>query len=91
VATSHGTRSHFCLVPLHSFLQRGVFFRSSIRDLKVCDDGILMHLLCLRTLSIVLFLFGPERGNSSIDWDQLCRFHLKTETKSSLRNVVCFK
>jgi hypothetical protein len=25
---------------------------------------------------------------SSIDWAQLSRFHLKTETKSSLRNVV---
>jgi hypothetical protein len=29
--------------------------------------------------------------NSPIDWLQLSRFHLKTETESSLRNVLCFK
>jgi hypothetical protein len=29
-----------------------------------------------------------EVGTSSIDWTQLSRFHLKTETESSLRNVV---
>jgi hypothetical protein len=27
----------------------------------------------------------------SIDWVQLCRFHLKTETEFSPQNVVCFK
>jgi hypothetical protein len=26
-----------------------------------------------------------------IDWVQLNRLHLKTETESSLRNLVCFK
>jgi hypothetical protein len=31
---------------------------------------------------------GPEIGTSSIDWAQLSRFYLKTETESSLRNVV---
>jgi hypothetical protein len=30
-------------------------------------------------------------GTSSIDWAQLSRFHLKTETESSLRNVVLNK
>jgi hypothetical protein len=30
----------------------------------------------------------PETGTSSIDWAQQNRFHLKTETESSLRNVV---
>jgi hypothetical protein len=30
----------------------------------------------------------PEIGTSSIDWAQLSRFHLKTETESSLRNAV---
>jgi hypothetical protein len=30
-------------------------------------------------------------GTSSINRAQLSRFHLKTETESSLRNVVCFK
>jgi hypothetical protein len=30
----------------------------------------------------------PEMGTRSIDWGQLSRFYLKTETESSLRNVV---
>jgi hypothetical protein len=33
---------------------------------------------------------GPEIGASSIYWIQLSRFYLKTETESSLRNVVVF-
>jgi hypothetical protein len=31
---------------------------------------------------------GPEIGTSSIDWTQLSRFYLKTETESSLQNAV---
>jgi hypothetical protein len=30
----------------------------------------------------------PEVGTSCIDWAQLSRFYLKTETEFSLRNVV---
>jgi hypothetical protein len=30
----------------------------------------------------------PEIGTSSIDWAKLSRFYLKTETETSLRNVV---
>jgi hypothetical protein len=30
----------------------------------------------------------PEIETSSIDWAQLSRFYLKTETESSLRNVL---
>jgi hypothetical protein len=30
----------------------------------------------------------PEIGSSSIDWTQLSRFYLKTETESSIRNTV---
>jgi hypothetical protein len=30
-------------------------------------------------------------GTSSIDWTQLSRFYLKTETESSLRNVILNK
>jgi hypothetical protein len=30
----------------------------------------------------------PEIGTSSIDWAQLSRLYLKTETESNLRNVV---
>jgi hypothetical protein len=33
----------------------------------------------------------PEIGTSSVDWVQLSRFYLKTETESSLRNVVFWK
>jgi hypothetical protein len=33
----------------------------------------------------------PETGTSSIDWGQLSRFHLKTETESSLQNDVFWK
>jgi hypothetical protein len=32
-----------------------------------------------------------EIWTSSIDWAQLSRFYLKTETESSLRNVGCFE
>jgi hypothetical protein len=38
-------------------------------------------------------LFGcrcPETGTSSIDWAQMSRFFLKTETESSLRNAVFY-
>jgi hypothetical protein len=46
-------------------------------------------------LKTILFIFqnttSPEIGISSIDWSQLNRFYLKTETESSLRNVVIWK
>jgi hypothetical protein len=59
----------------------------------------LLQILCLWTLSIVLFLsktpsclcFKTQRFGdwpSSIDWAQLNRFYLKMETESSLRNAV---
>jgi hypothetical protein len=35
-------------------------------------------------------VLSPEIGASSIHWIQLSRFYLKTETESSLRNVVVF-
>jgi hypothetical protein len=34
---------------------------------------------------------SPEIGTSSMDWAQLSRFYLKTETESSLRNVMLWK
>jgi hypothetical protein len=34
------------------------------------------------------WIMSPEIGTSSIDWTQLSRFYLKTETESSLRNVA---
>jgi hypothetical protein len=58
-------------------------------DLKVCDNGI-SAVITFWTLSIVLSLCKtcPEIGSSSIDWTQLSRSYLKTDTESSLRNVV---
>jgi hypothetical protein len=56
-----------------------------------------VQLLCLWTLSIVLFLLktkhevsetGEDIRTGSIEWDQLSRFRRKTETETSLRNVV---
>jgi hypothetical protein len=40
---------------------------------------------------ILCWLWCLEIGTSSINWAQLSRFHLKTETEPSLQNVVlCF-
>jgi hypothetical protein len=36
----------------------------------------------------ILWISGPEIGTSPIDWAQLSEFYLKTETESSLRNVM---
>jgi hypothetical protein len=53
---------------------------------------LLLLLLLLLLLFFFFFFFGsPEIGTSSIDWTQLSRFYLKTETESSLRNVVFLK
>jgi hypothetical protein len=41
-----------------------------------------------RPLYITKHNVSPAIGTSSIDWAQLSRFYLKTETDSSLRNVV---
>jgi hypothetical protein len=41
----------------------------------------------LYTLSCVV-AGGTERGTNSIDWAQPSMFYLKTETESSLRNVM---
>jgi hypothetical protein len=68
-------------------------------DLRVCDNGKLVHTLYSWTLSIVLSLskmltkynvseIGSEIGTSSIYWAQLSRFYLRTEIESNLRNVV---
>jgi hypothetical protein len=47
--------------------------------------------LCLVYIPyLVLVLVSGDRG-SYVDWAQLSSFHLKTETESSLRNVVSFK
>jgi hypothetical protein len=49
-----------------------------------------LFVLCLVYISyFVLGLVPGDRANS-VDWAQLSRFHLKTETESSLRNVVFY-
>jgi hypothetical protein len=48
----------------------------------VSETGFCLHLQVDRSQ------LGSETEVSTIYWSQLSRFHLKTETKSSLRNVV---
>jgi hypothetical protein len=33
----------------------------------------------------------PDKVTNSVDWAQLSRFHLKTETETSFRRAVCLK
>jgi hypothetical protein len=64
----------------------------------VCDVLLIFLLALADSLCCAWFIYPilywcwcPEIGTSSIDWAQLSRFHLKTETESSLRNVVLVK
>jgi hypothetical protein len=56
-----------------------------LQDLGVDGRTVLKRILNKLVSSESL---GPEIGTSSIERAQLSRFHLKTETESSLRNVV---
>jgi hypothetical protein len=64
------------------------------QDLKVCGYGTLVQILCSWTLSIILSLckniglFIFQNSNVS---ETGFRLYLKTETESSLRNVVFWK
>jgi hypothetical protein len=69
------------------------------RMCNVFNPVYLIQILCFWTLSIILFLFknetfwrldsgSPEVGTNSVDWVQLSRFYLKTETDSSRQNAV---
>jgi hypothetical protein len=42
------------------------------------------------TATTTLHRAGPKTGTSSVYWAQLNRYHLKTETECSLRNVVFY-
>jgi hypothetical protein len=54
----------------------GILTRSSFLNFRYIPGP---YWLCKR---------DPEIGTSSIDWAQLSRFHLRTETESSLRTAV---
>jgi hypothetical protein len=47
-----------------------------------------VNILCS---SHLIMPHSPKTRSSSIDWAQLSRFHLKTETESCLRNIVLNK
>jgi hypothetical protein len=74
-----------CYVPVH--------YPSSC--LYVKTPSCLYYKTTFRRLDSVSFRWNllswaqSEIGASSIDWAQLSRFYLKTETKFSLRNVFC--
>jgi hypothetical protein len=44
--------------------------------------------LYFKTRRFGYWILSPEVGTSSINWAQLSRFYLKTETEMSLRNAV---
>jgi hypothetical protein len=48
--------------------------------------GVLLFVGFINPIGVVAGLRRQE--TSSLSWDQLSRFHLKTETEFSLRNVV---
>jgi hypothetical protein len=48
-------------------------------------------MMCLVYISLLVLVLVSEIGTSCVHWVQLSRFHLKTETESSLQNVVCLK
>jgi hypothetical protein len=69
-----GARPHVC----------GVFLMFLMFVLTLADG-----LCCACSIYLILcWCWCPEIGSNFIDWVQLCTFHLKTETKSSLRNVM---
>jgi hypothetical protein len=51
------------------------------------ERGVLLEQYTPRGNPITSGAYSAEIGNSSVDWVQVSRFHLKTETESSLRNV----
>jgi hypothetical protein len=61
-----------------------------LKNSKSCFVLALADGLCCAWLvyPVLRWYRCPEIGTSSIDWVQLSRFHLKTETESSLRNAV---
>jgi hypothetical protein len=63
-----------------NIIHRPVFYLKH----DVSETGFFLHLKVIPTHMGL----SPETGTSSVDREQLSRQHLKTETDSSLRNVV---
>jgi hypothetical protein len=90
-----------CFIPYTNIFVLWEVLEKTDTFLKVCDVGTLLQILCFWTLSIVLFIFQnatfrrpdsvSDFRTSSMNWAQLSRFYLKTETESSLRNVMFWK
>jgi hypothetical protein len=57
-------------------------------DLEICDDGINTTIVFLDIIHRPVFITSSCASirTSSINWAQLSKFHLKTETEPSLRN-----
>jgi hypothetical protein len=62
----------------------------SKQDLKVCDDGILVKILCFWTLSIVLYLSKniPEETKTFIDFVEFEEVTVVTANNATLWNVT---
>jgi hypothetical protein len=54
-------------------------------------DSFTLPSFYLNTRRFGDWIMAPERGSFSINWVEMSRFYPRTETKSSLRNVVCFQ
>jgi hypothetical protein len=66
-------------------------FRRLFHDLceQILNANMMfLHIIHPPTLSSFHVKHVSEIGTSSVNWAQLSRFHLKTETESSLQNVV---
>jgi hypothetical protein len=83
-----------CIVQKQEFSMRDTLDERRsifIRDESIFSSERMLHTDYYRKGSVEkknLTRRCPEIGISSIDWSQLSRFYLRTETESNLRNVV---
>jgi hypothetical protein len=75
----------FWTLPIVLFLSKTL---SSFFKYKVSETGFCLRLQVKPTQLGPIDRAGPISGDKTIDWAELNRFYLKTETESSLRNVV---
>jgi predicted membrane protein len=74
-----------------SFSKNTVLFIFQNTTFRKLDSVSVFRLNLFSWAQSIELVPGPEIGTSSIDWAQLCRFYLKTETEFSLRNVMFWK